>query len=490
MFNKILWPENDFNRIENMIFDSKINITKKIDYQIVKNGIILPNISVDDLPTTGCISDNRGYSVPYAQSRILNPKSEFFYDVNQIRKIEHKKAIFLGIFLNQLGHFILESMSKWWIIDYKEKFSDYELVYTVSAWGEGYWMKEFLELYGIKKAKLILEPTEYDEIIVPNSCSGISPDYYTPEFLKILNKISSKIEPKKCEKLYFSRSKLKDNIIGELEIEKTFKNNGYSIIYPEELSIKDKIAYIKGCSFFAALSGTTPIWMVFSEGNIQEAYVLERFMPMHHNQIMVNQMRNINTYWIDCNCTFLPVGYGPGPCLVGITPYLESFFIEKNYQYMKKDMNKIIEYIPTFLYAWAMNNTSEIIRNCAVKVRDTSCIEDFVTLMKITIADKIVKEKFYKNIIDKKIECVKEDICPISEKEYILSDYKNELILYISYHLILFKLKKIGYRLLKHITFGKKHLKYKQNYKSIKMLLKEAKKYKKHILKDFLHKKM
>ena len=60
----------------------------------------------------------------------------------------------------------------------------------------------------------------------------------------------------------------------------------------------------------------------------------------------------------------------------------------------------------------------------------------------------------------------------------------NNLLLYISLSTFTFKIKKIWYKLKKNLAFAKRHRnKYKDKYKRIKTLIKEAKKFKKQILK-------
>jgi lipopolysaccharide biosynthesis glycosyltransferase len=61
---------------------------------------------------------------------------------------------------------------------------------------------------------------------------------------------------------------------------------------------------------------------------------------------------------------------------------------------------------------------------------------------------------------------------------------KKEIqFLFITQHLLAFRLKKIRYLLKKVFSFGKTHAKYQRKYESLKTLIKEAKRFKKRIRK-------
>lgn len=89
------------------------------------------------------------------------------------------------------------------------------------------------------------------------------------------------------------------------------------------------------------------------------------------------------------------------------------------------------------------------------------------------------KTPFYEEILARLIDF------KISQKSKIQIDFNNNMrMFYITNHLFYFKLKKLRYRLMKHITFGKKKEKYKAKYKTLKSEIKAARRFVKELKKS------
>lgn len=357
----------------------------------------------------GGVSDKEGCCVKEACSRFENWHRSSCYQKSG-KEVRGEKAIYLGCFLNQFGHFMLESLSKvWFVLEHPELIRQgYEVVFSVSEWGYSPWMNEFLELCGIRNARLISEPTVFKELIIPESCSGISPDFFTSKFIRTINQIINNVEG--CgdeEKIYFSRMRLRDNLIGEMELQDTFERNGFKVYFPEEMTIKEKIKLMKGCKEFAAVSGTTPLWLLFSL-HVERAHILERFIPLHHNQLMVQILKDIDTDIICATQTFLPVGFGPGPCLVGLTTHLQNFLRKSNFEFDSSLQALIYDtYTLPFLYAWMKNNSNIVIRNSACEVKNYDDLSLIVKLLSFTLFEGNPK-KWLDHKLDKAIAALPE----------------------------------------------------------------------------------
>lgn len=82
------------------------------------------------------------------------------------------------------------------------------------------------------------------------------------------------------------------------------------------------------------------------------------------------------------------------------------------------------------------------------------------------------KTPFYEEILSRLIDF------KISERLKVFNQQKlNNTLLYMALHPVYFRLKKLRYRLMKHITFGKKKEKYEEKYKSLKTQIKASRQF-------------
>ena len=120
---------------------------------------------------------------------------------------------------------------------------------------------------------------------------------------------------KKYEKIYFSRSKLKKAVmteIGEPEIERVYRKNGYKIIYPERCSFKELVFYISNCKEFVSLSGTIPHNIVFARPGTK-VVILNKTYRINTIQLMLNAQAKICPIYVDINICLFPASPGSGP---------------------------------------------------------------------------------------------------------------------------------------------------------------------------------
>ncbi|MDR3049818.1 MAG: glycosyltransferase 61 family protein [Elusimicrobiota bacterium] len=102
-----------------------------------------------------------------------------------------------------------------------------------------------------------------------------------------------------------SRTKLSGSkfVIGEKEIEKIFKNNGFKIIYPEQLTIRQQIGLMKNCKHLAGIVGTALHLSLFAKNGI-EITVIYRTEDIFRAQIKINEMKNFKCNYVDAHINF------------------------------------------------------------------------------------------------------------------------------------------------------------------------------------------
>lgn len=259
-------------------------------------------------------------------------------------------VVFLGPFSKHYGHFLLEGLARlWFYLD--EKYINLKAVYLAE---EG--TDRFLDVFGffgIPKSNLIkiTKPTRFKTVIVPEQSIRLH-DFYHIKYKETIDKIKEKIRPRKYKKVYFSKvGQCKE--IGEKSIEAVFRRNGYKIVNPARITMKEVISILAGCHEFAGLSGTNSHNAIFLNDHARCVY-LNRSPDVHYIQTMIDYMRNIEASYVDVYISYFPVNWSVGPFLLGSTPYLLDFLNAHHMRYSKKDLYKYcLENNVKYIKAWA-----------------------------------------------------------------------------------------------------------------------------------------
>lgn len=163
------------------------------------------------------------------------------------------------------GHFLLESTSRFWVLD--ECADDIDgIIFTqfrsggVRKAGKNY--APLLNILGAgKPIKILREPTQVQSVIVADPGFGHhdrilgSPRYRTHTRAQVANMVAA-YGP---EKLYVSRSALTDSrggVFGETLIEDIMKANGYEIFHPQNHSIPDQLSRYRAARQLVSLDGS------------------------------------------------------------------------------------------------------------------------------------------------------------------------------------------------------------------------------------------
>ena len=227
---------------------------------------------------------------------------------------------------DNFGHFLMESTSRLWYWTEHQDLSIAFLVARKKGIIQQFW--EFMDLLGASKEKihLITEPTHFKEIHIPTQAHTFV-TRYDDKFLIPFRHIANRIgEIKSYDKIYLSRTKFKTGTpcYGEEIIEKIFRDNGFKTVYPEHLSLKEQITYIKGAQEIAGINGTATHLLVFANDNIK-SIILERSDEAMPEQAIVNQAIKADWYNIGVNMNPFPVKHSAGPILLGVTKELAAF---------------------------------------------------------------------------------------------------------------------------------------------------------------------
>ncbi|WP_332694898.1 glycosyltransferase family 61 protein [Halalkalibacter lacteus] len=199
-------------------------------------------------------------------------------------------SLFLsGEFSEEYGHFLLEVVSRLWIMDFIDT-SQFKFIMNPSD--NQLWQLDFLKALGIKEKQIVYlhQPTICERLHIPVQ-SFVLRKYTSTLAHKTWKKIGdyydTGVGP---EKIYVSRSKLKNKrrlLVNEVEVEELFHSLGFHIIHPQELSLSNQINYFRNAKFIAGPSGSAMYNCVFEKKSVKKLILAsETFFKM--NDIFIN----------------------------------------------------------------------------------------------------------------------------------------------------------------------------------------------------------
>ena len=308
-------------------------IQRPMEVATVPNGIILPQKEVASGPMWGLggVCDEKGEFVPLSyydggwatHGGGYEWESETYMDCD---------VVYFGMYFNHWGHFLVDLIGRLWYFT-KNKGRKIKLAYLGTEEPKGNFL-EFFSLLGIEKEDLlhITTPTRFRSVIVPEfACKSC--EWYSDEYCRIFDSMIESVAVEgyvpqnlpDLEKVYFTRlafGKAKSTEIGEDKIAKWTETNGFSLIAPEKLTIRDQIYVWNHAGHIVCLDGSIPISVAFSNNPDLTLTILHKTHLEHLNVELYLLMR-------PCKVTFLdaywepfkkyPKNIGAGPFVFHIT---------------------------------------------------------------------------------------------------------------------------------------------------------------------------
>lgn len=236
-----------------------------------------------------------------------------------------ESVVFIGALPKHFGHYILEGLSRLWFLLDQQNLETYRCV-CISDDDEDHFA-EFLRLFGLPAERItrVVKPTMFKEVIVPEQSIRLH-DFYTKEYKATIEKIMANVHPVQNDKVYFSKKERKnDRAIGERPLEHVLACNGYSVYYPERMSVGEVLSVVKGCNLFAATSGTNIHNSLFLRHN-SRMVCLSRSGHYHPIQIMIDRMNGLNVSYVDAYIFGSRANWSNGPFFLFPTNSIRRFF--------------------------------------------------------------------------------------------------------------------------------------------------------------------
>ena len=238
------------------------------------------------------------------------------------------------------GHFLMESMARMWAVVGNPELSDLPIVFFADdadggrlRRGTNYW--RFFELLGVAdRVRVITEGEWFDSIIVPELAFS-NEEFFHPAFVSVFDAVKRNVDlaASSARRIFLTRSRLpkaRKTDIGIEKIDALFRDNGFEVVSPEQLSLDQMIAMIANAEVVATVSGSVAHNLVFCN-NRQETIVVERYAVNNPFQPAIHAMRQLPTTFVDACYGLHSVSPGAGPFFYAVTPELARFVEDRGW---------------------------------------------------------------------------------------------------------------------------------------------------------------
>lgn len=398
-------------------------LKEKINVRNVKNAIILPLKKIDSTTYNGkyvggVCDENFNFlgGLIRNKDRFINYSCCDSYEVSKEEITYYdEKVIFGGVIISTFGHLILESLSRlWYVVENKPKC---KVAFVVINDNYKSYFDNFFKLLDIdlKKVIYIKKPSKFKEVIIPDE-TIYAWSNYKEKYHVIYDKICKNIKAKKDKKIYLTRSKFeKQDCFNESYFEDFYQKRGFKIIAPEQYSIEEQIAYIKGADYVVCTLGTLSHLLLFAKPKTKLVILNRAEINPLIPQLIINQAKDLDYYIIDVSFNLLPVNHNHGCFLLGPTKYWKEYLhvINESYQQEEIDMN-LKDFAYDYLVKWC--ETFQIKKRWDYSLTTFDNF-DVLNFLSTSLLDKPLRRKDYKNSYKDKEKNYKKEIAQIKEEK-------------------------------------------------------------------------
>ena len=279
-------------------------------------------------------------------------------------------VVFGGVFYHHFGVMMLLSLTRfWWITENQE--TPHRIAFLLEP-GDSPLARSnldtVLELLNIPKEKILVvdRPTEFSEVIIPEESFFEKFDGVNRKYIEVFNYIRDKIistyGPVGVEKLYLSRSRYhKGNQIcdgiNEEYYEQFYKRRGYTVIHPQELSIKEQIRYIASAKEIVSTYGTLAhLVSLFSSCGAKQTMLLrtQYIDDWFYAQAAILSLKEIDWYIVEAAHNPYPSSHDGGAFLYCPTDYFRAFLDAEEITYDEGELETTLtnDDIKRYMIRW------------------------------------------------------------------------------------------------------------------------------------------
>ncbi len=325
--------------------DRSFKLNNPVGVECYDNATILPSRHMKHAPWMGMggVVTQTGEFVEKSSLFVKDMNTKGFggcyeYDEADVITID-EEVLYMGPFTPHWGHCMYDFISRLWYV--VEHDPGCKVVICGFDFDEGKIPENYLKLFeyiGIDRGRIVdvRKLTRYSKIIIPQS-SLVRDCYFTDQYLEIISRIKENalkgVNLPKYDKILFSRAhfvKKNGKERGEEQVDALFERLGFKILYPEELSTVEQIAYISTCKELAVIPGGAQTNCVFISPGAN-IYLLQKCniaQSVRDNELLAELCQVNSTIYLDIFLKItekMLISYGTGPYLLGINEHVARF---------------------------------------------------------------------------------------------------------------------------------------------------------------------
>jgi hypothetical protein len=211
---------------------------------------------------------------------------------------------FGGAAWEQFGHFVLEGLSRWWLLALLPESVRAKLRFVLYNYRSlKTWQLELLEGLGVAADRLVYlaEPMRFERLIVPSITYNLhrAAAHAQCDTWERIGRVFDRGEGP--ERVYLSRSRygLNRALTNEKAVERRFEAHGFTIMHPQELSIAEQIASIRHARLIAGSAGSAMYLSAFARRGARTLIISPRNFTFRDDQL-ISHLRGGQIAYILC----------------------------------------------------------------------------------------------------------------------------------------------------------------------------------------------
>ena len=344
-------------------FDKNYFLNKKLGFQVIEHGMILPHKSVN-IPGKwhfgqGGIVDKDGSYIE--SSSLHHGVGEAYTPPKESILHSSETVIYLAMFYQIWGHDLTDNIRRVWFLKsdtFKSEFKNCPIVYIPYKDGtltieKQPSLKRLLEILEVDVDRLrpITQPTQYDKIILPDG-SFLSPNNpekgFTKEYREAIEQVRSfalkNRTPISNKNIYYFHGRSGSC---EERIADYFKSKGYEIVRPEKLTLDEQLNLMVNCEHFVSTSGSCAHNALFLRDNSEVILIPRAASKFGYYQEMINQVHPLNITYVDSSLSIFSKGITVGNYFYLVSEQLKRFFGDNFDGYEDEDFKNFLQHEKT-----------------------------------------------------------------------------------------------------------------------------------------------
>ena len=225
---------------------------------VVENAVVVPPRSFGEHPVCGVWGPDG--DVPEAahwrdEKRVPRPLAEPPEPAARLSGTH----LFGGFLFGHFGHFVVESLARLWLTSEPAQGWLF-LPRRVHIKGVQRLHRPFFNLLAPEMpVSLLREPVAVERLVIPGQGFGLGAIARgTPEFRAMLRLWTARIRSNGPRRIYVSRSALggQGGVLNETAIERNLASEGYAIMHPQTMTLREQLIWYKSASHVLGLDGS------------------------------------------------------------------------------------------------------------------------------------------------------------------------------------------------------------------------------------------